>query len=254
MSAKKQDDIQKTIKNIDSETKAYLTQADTISNIKNAGDDARVLMLERMKFEEQRYYQSIGNEDASEQIGNYYDVAIKQLQLENSMKDNAMQQLKANEQLDGQKRKIVEYYKQLEEATENYYKAQDKLDKIGMTDRGGKYKYQERVVENRLKKVNDLESLIQNAKIEAEKTQGQIDALDIQRSNVYMRGGTALGEAMWNYDKQVLTNGDAIGVMFDENWTKELAEIQQKSWETNQGILENTADLAKKIDELLSMK
>lgn len=81
-----------------------------------------------------------------------------------------------------------------------------------------------------------------------------MDILDIERSNIAMRNGNALAQAAWSYDRSVLTKGDAVGIEFDENWQKELDEIYRKSLETNQGILENTSDLAKKIDELLSMK
>lgn len=120
---KKHADVEKHIKDMERETAACLRQAETISGIKDARDDARVLQMERQKFEEQRYYQSIGDDDAAEQVGKIYDIGIKQLQMEREMQENAMQKLKVDETLQDQKLKLKAYQQELGNAQKNLDRA-----------------------------------------------------------------------------------------------------------------------------------
>lgn len=252
--SKEQTDIDKTTQKIDQQTKAYFRQVNALQGINRSRDNAKVLMLERDKFENQRYYESMGDTASAEQIGKFYDVLIAE--------QNAKQDLK---QIDQERAKLIQSTVSEEEKFEKKLEAvlkieqriaqeEEKLNQIGRKDRGDKYKSQQKFIEGLYKTYDKrYDEAMSSAQNLGEYAYAQ-QRLSVDRANIASKGAFAVDRAAWEYDKYVVQNGNPMNAIVSDDLARDIAETSRKSFDAQEKIVEATSGLSELLERLLELK
>lgn len=252
--SKEQNAIDKTVSKIDEQTKAYFRQVEALKGMQSARNNAEALKLERMKFEDMTAYQAAGYGEAAEQLGKAYDVALEELKVKQQLRDFDQETAKLEKGKVADEEKFLKVMQGVEKSEAALAREREKLQKVGRTTRGEKYKIQEQSVEKAQARYDRQfqRALELSTKLYENEADDQKRA--IERSNIESAGSLAVDRAAWAYDNYAEQNGNPLNVSIDENWSNELLEQSFKSWETQQGILQATSGLSAMLEQLLQLK
>lgn len=254
---KEQDEHKKVIDKIQQETTAYIRQVESLGNLKSSLGNAKALMLERTKIQEQRNYDLMGRSDIADQIGLAYDVEIQRVKNQSLVDANSLEERKA----DKEARTALELAQKQRQKTDDIHKrmtaVQNEIDERKKQAGKGEnlamlkeLKSQYKSLDEDYKKALDAEKpLVDDARMKMVKVQNikQLGA------NLRLSNQTALEQAMINYDNFQLENGNVGNFSFDEKWVESLNQMA-KEWKYMEETAKNTESLAEKLEEILKAK
>lgn len=129
---------QKNIDKIKQETNTYINQAQAVAGLKNAGNNANIVLWESEKAQTMQKYTDQGNFEAAEQVGKAYDLMIAKEKAVGVEKQNNYNLNKASRAIEGktseleeQMRMTDEFAQQYQEAKANYEKALETKGRVG---------------------------------------------------------------------------------------------------------------------------
>lgn len=252
--SKEQVENDKSIKQLDDKTKAYFRQVEAINGLNKNIGNAKAIQLERAKFEDMLAYQNIGENDAAEQIGKAYDVAIQQLKVEDELKNVELERGKLIQMNTADEDKFLKKMEAVQMAESRLKKEEEKLAQIGKTDRGDKYKTQLRLVEN-------LQNRLENRQQQAAEIAGKLqenkyllDANSMNYANVAASGSLAVDKLAADYDQFVMQNNNPLGYDIDQSWADELLKNTADSNHLQNQMLETFQSIPQMLEQLLMIK
>ena len=129
---------QKNIDKIKQETNTYINQSQAVAGLKNAGNNANIVLWESEKAQTMQKYTDQGNFEAAEQVGKAYDLMIAKEKAVGVEKQNNYNLNKASRAIEGktseleeQMRMTDEFAQQYSEAKANYEKALETKGRVG---------------------------------------------------------------------------------------------------------------------------
>lgn len=255
------------IKKIDDQTAAYLRQATALKGLREAGDNAEMMQLERDKFEEMKAYSDAGYAEAAEQIGRYYDVLKSELQAKQQIEAFDRESVAHSRELEQSEAAYAKAAQRAYEAKRQQEDAEDALEEhrraksIGGdsslyfdSEDAAKDDALEKVAERAAKDAARAEEVARKKAEKLETVEADELTRQMQRANLDASGRLSIDRAAQAYDEYVTATGNPLNADIDGDWAKELLEKTVEADDTQRQILESVKDFANKLDTLLQAK
>lgn len=124
---------QKNIDKIKQETSSYINQAQAVAGLKNAGNNANIVLWESEKSQMMQKYTDQGNLEAAEQVGKAYDLMIAKEKAIGVEKQNNYNLNKASRAIEGKTSELEAQIRLTDELSQKYAEAKANFEKARET-------------------------------------------------------------------------------------------------------------------------
>ena len=259
---KQQEHAEKLTKEIQNQTKAYITQTTTRNELLKSADNGELIRLQREEFEDALRLESEGvSQETLDQLHATYDILKKELEIKQKMVQFDEQNVIVQKQLTDKERELYVAKGKSSDAEYALLEARQKLKDLEDDDTAWWSKDYDKKVERAKRVVENAEKRLQQAyeaedakKIEVGDIRGKNLLIEQNRANLYAQLTSDRDISALNYDRLISNNGDLLGIGFTKEFTEQLNNTSVQSYNELKEITQNTGDLARKLDELLGLK